>query len=76
MHKHYIILSSSYSLGKRIALDYIDITVAQVQAIKELLQKLNVNVATILQYLYTVLSQTKKHGVVLLSQMPFLKMLN
>lgn len=40
MHKHYIVLSSSYSLGERIALDYVDITVEQAKRIVDLFDRI------------------------------------
>lgn len=40
MYKHYIILSSSYSQGERIALDYVDVSISQIGEIKEFILKI------------------------------------
>lgn len=40
MYKHYIILSSSYSKGERIALDYVDASKVQVGAIRDFVSKI------------------------------------
>lgn len=40
MYKHYIILSSSYSKGERIALDYVDVSILQAEEIKAFVSKI------------------------------------